>query len=178
MMIPLFAVLLAAAAQTPVDLAATRMVDLTHPLNAATIYWPTSPSTFKLERLSFGPTPGGWFYAANAFSAPEHGGTHIDAPVHFSELGQTVDAIPLGKLVAPAVVIDIVARAAADPDARLTPKEIDEFETAHGKIPQGAIVLLRTGWSRRWPDRNRSSDLGTTGVPLVGAMPEATAMVS
>src|ERR1041385_983749 len=102
-----------AAAQT-IDVASARIVDLTHPLNAQTIYWPTAPSTFKLEKLSYGKTPGGWFYSAYAFSAPEHGGTHLDAPIHFSEKGLTADKIPLKQLVAPAVVIDVTAKAKAN----------------------------------------------------------------
>ena len=139
-------------AQT-IDLARTRLVDLTHAFDSSTVYWPTAPSPFVLERLAFGPTPGGFFYAANAFSAPEHGGTHLDAPIHFAESRQTVDQIPLERLVAPAVVIDVTRQAAADPDYRLTRADVAAFESRHGRIPAGAIVLLRTGWSARWPDR-------------------------
>jgi kynurenine formamidase len=141
-----------AGAQT-IDLSTQRMVDLTHPLNARTIYWPTSPSTFQLERLSFGMTAGGWFYAANAFSAPEHGGTHLDAPIHFGEGRMTAEQIPLDRLVAPAVVIDVSARAARDADYRLTRQDVLDWEGRHGRIEPGTMVLLRTGWSRRWPDR-------------------------
>lgn len=141
-----------ARAQT-IDLARTRIVDLTHPFNAKTLYWPTSPSAFRLEQLFFGTTPGGFFYAANAFSAPEHGGTHIDAPIHFARSGLPVDRIPLERLVAPAVVIDVAAKADRDPDYRLTAQDVREFERRHRRIPAGSIVLLRTGWSRRWPDR-------------------------
>jgi len=135
------------------DLSRYRMVDLTHPLNAKTLYWPTSPTTFKLDQLSFGPTPGGWFYSSYAFSAPEHGGTHLDAPIHFGEGKLTVDRVPLEKLIGPAVVIDVAAKTRADGDYRLTRDDVVAFERAHGKIPAGAIVLLRTGWSTRWPDR-------------------------
>jgi kynurenine formamidase len=128
-------------------------VDLTHPLNAQTLYWPTSPTTFQLERLSYGPTEGGYFYSANAFSAPEHGGTHLDAPIHFSADGISAEQIPLANLVAPAVVIDVAERAAADADYRLTRADVEAWEARHGRIQPGTIVLLRTGWSRRWPDR-------------------------
>jgi kynurenine formamidase len=96
------------------DLLSNRLVDLTHSLNAQTLYWPTSPSTFKLERLSYGRTEGGWFYSANSFSAPEHGGTHLDAPIHFAEGRNTSDKIPIEQLIGRAVVIDISAKAAAD----------------------------------------------------------------
>jgi len=140
------------AAQT-LDLTRYRTVDLTHALNARTLYWPTSPTSFKLDTISFGPTPGGWFYSAYAFSAPEHGGTHLDAPIHFGEAHLTVDRIPLEKLIAPAVVIDVSAKTRNDADYRLTPEDVTAFERANGRIRAGTIVLLRTGWSARWPDR-------------------------
>jgi len=127
-------------------------VDLTHALDAGTLYWPTSPTRFVLDTLAQGPTPGGWYYSAFAFSAPEHGGTHLDAPIHFHEHGATTDQVGLGRLIAPAVVLDVTTQAAADPDYRLTVADVEAFEAAHGPIPAGAIVLLRTGWSSRWPD--------------------------
>jgi kynurenine formamidase len=135
------------------DLSRYRMVDLTHPFNEHTLYWPTSPTSFHLERLAWGATPGGYFYSANAYSAPEHGGTHMDAPIHFGEGQQTVDQVPLEHLVAPAVVIDVSARADADHDYRLTPDDVTAWESEHGRITPGTIVLLRTGWSRFYGDR-------------------------
>ena len=139
----------------PLDLSAYDIVDLTHALNERTIFWPTSPTTFKLERLSFGQTEGGWFYSANSFSMPEHGGTHLDAPIHFAEGRQTTDQIPLSLLVAPAVVIDVSEQANADPDYLLTAADVATWEATNDTVPSGAIVLLRTGWSRHWPDRLR-----------------------
>jgi len=136
-----------------VDPSRYELVDLTHAFNGKTIYWPTSPTTFALDTLSHGMTPGGWFYASNAFSAPEHGGTHLDAPIHFDSAGRTVEAVPLSQLVAPAVVIDVRNQAQADPDYRLTAEDVRAFERANGEIRPGTIVLLRTGWSLRWPDR-------------------------
>jgi kynurenine formamidase len=135
------------------DLSAYDIIDLTHALNERTIFWPTSPTTFQLDRLSYGQTEGGWFYSANSFSMPEHGGTHLDAPIHFAEGRQTTDRIPLDLLVAPAIVIDVSAQANADPDYLLTEADIAQWEAEHGTVPTGAIVLLRTGWSRHWPDR-------------------------
>ncbi|MGH7519272.1 MAG: cyclase family protein [Gemmatimonadales bacterium] len=140
------------SAQT-IDLSRYEMVDLTHALNARTVFWPTSEGGFELQRLAYGPTPGGYFYAANAFAMPEHGGTHLDAPIHFAEGGVTADRIPLDRLVLPAVVIDVSAQAAKDPDYRLTADDVQTFERGHGRIPAGAAVLLRTGWDERWPDR-------------------------
>ena len=134
------------------ELSDYRLVDLTHPYNEDTIYWPTSPSSFELTELSFGETPGGWFYSAYTVCTPEHGGTHLDAPIHFSASGSAVHAMPLEDLIAPAVLIDVSAEASVDPDYRLTVEDVLEFEARNGTIESGTIVLLRTGWSDRWPD--------------------------
>lgn len=138
-----------------VDLAESKFVDLSHVYDASTVYWPTDTRGFRLEVLSHGPSPGGYFYAANAFCTAEHGGTHLDAPIHFGEHGETADALPLERLIAPVAVIDVTERAAADPDYRLTLADLEAFEQEHGPIAKGEIVLLRTGWSARWPDRLR-----------------------
>ncbi len=154
---PSFLLLLVTACQPgpPIDLARVRMVDLTHALNASTIFWPTSPTRFTLDTLSNGMTPGGWFYAANTFASPEHGGTHLDAPRHFAQDQATTDQVPLQRLVAPAVVLDVTDSANANPDYLLSVADIEAFEQQHGAIPRGAIVLLRSGWSTRWPDVRR-----------------------
>lgn len=135
-----------------IDLSAYRIVDLTHAFNARTVNWPTSPTTFTLDRLAFGITEGGYFYAANSLCTPEHGGTHLDAPIHFAEGRRTTEQLPLEQLIGPAVVIDVSAKAAAEREYRLTPEDVGAFEREHGRIPARAIVLLRTGWSRHWPD--------------------------
>ena len=149
----LSAVLASCAHAGGIPLDGQRTVDLTHAFGMRTLYWPTATTGFMLERTSFGPTPGGWFYAANGFCAPEHGGTHLDAPIHFSATGQTADQVPLERLVAPAVVIDVRDRAAADPDYQLTAGDVLAWERRHGRIAEGSIVLLLTGWGRFWPDR-------------------------
>ena len=137
------------------DLSQYQLVDLTHAFNAQTIYWPTSTERFALKQDAYGQTPGGYFYSSNSFSTPEHGGTHLDAPIHFAAGKNTSDAIPLDRLVAPAVVIDVSSKAAADPDYRLTREDVLAFEQQHGQIAPGTIVLLRTDWSKRWPDRKQ-----------------------
>lgn len=134
------------------DVSAAELVDLTHAFDAQTIYWPTSPTRFELDTLSYGMTEGGWFYSANLLATPEHGGTHLDAPIHFSESGQDAATVPLDRLVGPAVVIDVTQQAGADADYRLTVADVDAWEAEHGRIEAGSIVLLRTGWSSRWPD--------------------------
>jgi kynurenine formamidase len=140
------------AAQT-IDVSRARAIDLTHPFNTQTIYWPTSPTSFTLDKLSFGKSEGGWFYSAFAYASPEHGGTHLDAPIHFAEKGRTADQIPLSQLIGPAVVIDISAKARSNPDYRLSLDDVRAFEKTNGPIKAGTIVLLRTDWSKRWPNR-------------------------
>lgn len=153
--------ILAAAVEAPAtqvpapDLRSARVVDLSHPFDATTLYWPTSPSSFELKRLASGKTPGGYFYSANSFCTPEHGGTHLDAPVHFAEKGRTADQIPLRQLIAPAAVLDVRGPAAKDPDYRLSLDDVRAWEARHGPIGAGTIVLLRAGWSSRWPNRKR-----------------------
>ena len=137
------------------DLSAVRVIDLSYAYDDDTLYWPTSPSPFELTELAYGPTDGGYFYAAYSFCTPEHGGTHIDAPVHFSEGGLTVGEVPVRRLIAPGVMIDVSQAATADPDYRLTEQDVRAWEDINGTIPAGAIVLLRTGWSHRWPDARR-----------------------
>ncbi|HKA35316.1 MAG TPA: cyclase family protein [Thermoanaerobaculia bacterium] len=164
---PLWTVLAAAvaaiavAAATPpssstlLDLSKAKVVDLTHAFDEKTIYWPNSPSTFKLQKLADGATEGGYYYRMNSFCAPEHGGTHLDAPSHFAKDGWAADQIPLAKLVSRGVVIDVTKQAAANPDYRLTAADLRAWETKHGSVPAGSIVLLRTGWGSRWPDRKK-----------------------
>ncbi|HEY0871958.1 MAG TPA: cyclase family protein [Vicinamibacterales bacterium] len=135
-----------------IDISRYTIVDLSHAYGPSTVFWPTSPTKFELHQLAFGMTPGGYFYSANSFATPEHGGTHIDAPIHFSSKGRTLEQIPLDQLMGPAVVIDVTSRAAADRDYRLTPEDVVQFERRHGTITRGTIVLLRTGWSRHWPN--------------------------
>jgi kynurenine formamidase len=143
------------AAPSAPDLRTARVVDLSHPFDERTLYWPTAPSGFKLERLHYGQTDGGFFYSAYAFCAPEHGGTHLDAPIHFGQGRWSADQVPVDRLVRPAIVIDVAAAAAADADHRLSVDELKAWEARHGRIPEGAIILLRTGWSARWPDKRR-----------------------
>ena len=143
------------APRPPLDLDRARVVDLTHSFDGKTLYWPNAPGGFELQRLAHGKTPGGWFYAANAYRAPEHGGTHLDAPVHFAEGRDTADAVPLARLILPSVVVDVAAKTAADPDYRLSAEDVMAWERTNGRIPVGCAVLLRTGWSSRWPDRKR-----------------------
>jgi kynurenine formamidase len=145
-----------------------RWIDLTWPFSAETIYWPTEEDGFRHDTLSFGMTDGGYFYSAYEFSGAEHGGTHIDAPIHFAEGGEAVDEVGLDHLIAPTVVVDVTA--SAGPDYLVSVADLEAFEADHGVIPDGAIVLLRTGWGARYGDR--TSYLGTdlTGPDAVSEL--------
>lgn len=139
----------AAAAEVPFT--GGRWVDLTHDFSADTVYWPTATG-FALEVEFKGITPKGYFYAANRYRASEHGGTHLDSPIHFARDRQTVDQIPLERLTGLAVVVDVSAAAAKDPDYQVSVADLKAWEAKHGEIPAEAIVLLRTGQARHWPD--------------------------
>lgn len=169
-------VLLAAQSCGPQERAAERLfseqarwIDLTYPFNSQTIYWPTSRG-FSLEKVAEGITPGGYYYAANNISMAEHGGTHLDAPVHFAQGRHTTDQIPLEQLMGPVVVVDVAAKAAANADYLITVGDLEAFEAEHGRIPDGAIVLFRTGWGSRWPDRERYLGTAVSGEQAVAQL--------
>lgn len=131
-----------------------RWFDLTHDFSEETIYWPTADA-FKKTEVFHGHTEAGYFYAANNFSAAEHGGTHIDAPIHFYEGRHTVDQIPVDQLIAAGVVIRIVDRVQANRNYQLTVQDILAWENVHGLIPDQSIVLIDTGSSHLWPDKEK-----------------------
>ena len=126
-------------------------VDLTHALSADSVFWPTA-QPFELTTVSEGETDAGYYYSAYAFSAAEHGGTHIDAPKHFARGRRGVDEIPLTQLIGEAVVVDVSTQSDDDRDHQIGTAEITAWEAVHGRIPDAAIVLFRTGFSRYWPD--------------------------
>lgn len=143
------------------------IVDLSHSYGADTVFWPTA-EPFKMTVVNDGVTPAGFYYAANNFSMAEHGGTHLDAPVHFAQDRHAVDEIPLEKLVGPAVVVDVTAQSSKDADYQVTTADLERFESVHGRIPDGSILLIRTGFSSRWPDAARylgTAERGAAAVP-------------
>lgn len=134
------------------DLETAELVDLSYPYDESTLYWPTSPSHFELEELANGVSEGGYYYSAYVLGTPEHGGTHIDAPIHFAENAATTAEVPLEQLMGPGIVIDVSDQADADRDYRLDLATVEAWEARNGPVPRGAIVILRTGWGSRWPD--------------------------
>jgi Putative cyclase len=123
------------------DVSGGQWIDLTHPFNAETVYWPTA-KTFEKETVFAGRTD--YYYTAYNFAAAEHGGTHLDAPIHFAEGALTADQLPVSQLIGPGVVVDVTQQAAEDVDDLVMPSDIEAHERAHGRIPEGAIVLINT----------------------------------
>src|SRR5262245_1778875 len=144
-------------------------IDLSHDYSEQTIFWPTA-DRFKLEKVSAGMTPQGYYYAANNFSTSEHGGTHLDAPVHFAEGHRSVDQIPIDRLVGAAIVVDITAACRDQPDYRATMADFTAWERSNGEIPVGTIVLIRTGYSHFWPDATRYLGTAERGAAAVARL--------
>lgn len=141
-------------------------VDLTHDYAAETLYWPTAPG-FDLTVESRGEAEGGYWYEAYSFRGAEHGGTHIDAPVHFAKGKRSVEAIPLTDLIGPASVIDVAPAAREDANYQVTVADIKAWERRHGALQDGAIVLLRTGYGALWPDAARYLGTARRGAEAV-----------
>lgn len=166
------AAILSAGCSRPGDVPAKpegRWVDLTHALAEDSPFWPTAEG-FKHEVASYGPTPGGWFYSSYNLHLSEHGGTHLDAPIHFAAGKQTADQIPLERLIGPAAVIDVSKQSAANRDYRFTVVDLENWEKANGRLPDGAIVLFHTGFSKYWPDRERYMGTDERGADAVAKL--------
>ena len=146
-----------------------RLVDLTHPFNAKTIYWPTEKG-FQFQLGDNGLKPRGYYYAANRFTTAEHGGTHLDAPRHFSANGQTAEQIPLERLVGEAAVIDVTQACAADDTYLVSIDDLMAWEAAHGRQLRGLIVLLQTGWAERWGDRTAYLGTAQQGLEAIAEL--------
>ena len=130
-----------------------KLIDLSHAYSDETVYWVTAEE-FELDTVFKGETDKGFYYCANNFSTAEHGGTHIDAPIHFAEKGQTVDEIPLEKLIGPAIKIDVSSKTYNNSDYLIKIDDLLEWENSERiKIPNGSIVLLETGFSKYYPDK-------------------------
>jgi kynurenine formamidase len=155
---------LTAATPAAAGIDETKLVDLSYPLDEHTVFWPTN-RPFTWERTAWGKTAQGHWYASAEFSMSEHGGTHIDAPIHFGEGRRSVDEIPLQKLIAPAVVVDVRPSVAGNHDYRLSREDLERWESRHGPIQEGAVVLMLTGWGQGWPDKARYLGSATPSDP-------------
>ena len=136
------------------DFFGKRVIDLTYSFNENTIYWPTAQS-FKHEQVAWGMSKAGYWYSSSNYSASEHGGTHLDAPIHFAEERWTSDEIPVEQFMGPVFVIDVSEKCAKNADYQLSVEDIKEWESTNGTIPEHSIVLIRTGWGKFWPDKKK-----------------------
>lgn len=149
-------------------LANGKWIDLTYDFSETTIYWPNNPSGFKLHTQFNGITAGGFFYASNEFYAPEHGGTHLDAPLHFAKGKWSTDQIPVEQLTGTAVVIDVSVKTKNNPDYQISVSDVETWEKNHETIPAGSFLLFRTGWGKFYPDKAKylgTADKGDTAIP-------------
>lgn len=153
-------------------------IDLSYDFSSETPYWPTADS-FHLEEVAHGFSDRGYFYSSNNYSASEHGGTHIDAPIHFAENKWTVDEIPLEQLMGPAAVIDVREAVSGNRDYLVNIADFEQWEEIHGEIPEGAILFLLTGHGKYWPDAKTYLGTADRGVAAIaklhfpGLSPEA-----
>jgi kynurenine formamidase len=151
-------------------LAEGKWIDLTYSFSDSTLYWPNNPTGFKLDTQINGITPAGFYYSSNTFSAPEHGGTHLDAPLHFAQGKQSVDQVPLENLTGYAVVIDVSEKALKDRDYLISVNDVEHWEKKNEKIPGETIVLFRTGYGQYYPDAKKyfGTDMkGANAIPLL-----------
>ena len=153
------------------------VVDLSHEYSDSAIFWPTAEG-FRLEKVADGVTPQGYYYAANNFASAEHGGTHVDAPVHFAQGKWSVEQIPPQQMIGGAAVVDVSSSAAAQPDYQVSVADLEAWEKTHGSL-NGTIVLIRTDYSKRWPDAAKylgTAERGEAAVAKLhfpGVHPEA-----
>ncbi|WP_082859188.1 cyclase family protein [Microbulbifer sp. Q7] len=159
-----------------------RWVDLSHDFSADTLFWPTADK-FAKSTVFAGETDKGYYYSAYNLETAEHGGTHVDAPVHFARGHTSVDKIPLEQLIGPGIVIRVADRVGtqetADRNYRISIADIERWEQRHGKIERGTIVLFDTGNAQYWPDAETYMGTAERGEAAVaklnfpGLSPEA-----
>lgn len=136
-------------------LASGQWIDLSYDFSDKTLYWPNNPTGFKLDTQFNGNTPAGYYYSSNAFFTPEHGGTHLDAPVHFAKEKWSSDQIPLQNLLGEAVVIDVSTNVGGNADYLVSIDDVTAWEKTNGNIPGDAIVFFKTGWGKFYPDAEK-----------------------
>jgi kynurenine formamidase len=147
-----------------------KWIDLTYAFSEETLYWPNNATGFMLKTQFDGITEGGFYYSSFAFCAPEHGGTHLDAPVHFAEGKQAADQVPLENLAGHAVVIDVSEKALQNPDYLITTADVLNWEKQHGRIPDASIILFRTGYGQFYPDAKKYFGTDERGAEAVSKL--------
>lgn len=155
-------------------------IDLSHSYDSSTLYWPNNRKGFEHITDADGKTALGYYYSSYSICTPEHGGTHLDAPIHFAENKLTVDQLPLSSLTGNAVLIDVSKKALANRDYQIRIEDIESWEKENGRIPDNTIILFRTGYGQFYPNRKKSFGTSKTGVEAIpelhfpGIFPETT----
>lgn len=129
-----------------------KWIDLTYSFSDKTLYWPNNPKGFTMDTLFEGMTEKGFYYSSYGFYAPEHGGTHLDAPVHFAQGKRSVDQLSLDQLTGEAVVIDVSQKASRDRDFQIQVEDVTAWEAQYGTLPEDVIIFFRTGYGDHYPD--------------------------
>ncbi len=163
-------IILLVACSNPASKNSSTLIDLTYTLDSSTLFWPNNTSGFE-HILDFkGKTQKGYYYSSYKICTPEHGGTHLDAPIHFAEGKQSVEQIPLNNLCGEAIVIDISESALANRDYLISINDITNWEKTNGELPQKIIILFRTGYGKFYPNRKEyfGTELkGDTAIPFL-----------
>src|SRR5687767_2340526 len=132
-----------------------KWIDLGYEFSAQTLYWPNNPTGFRLDTVSEGTTAAGFYYSSFAFNAPEHGGTHLDAPIHFAAHGLSAEKLSLDQLTGDAVAIDVSVKALKNRDYLISVSDITEWEIRNQTIKENTIVLFKTGYGQFYPDAEK-----------------------
>jgi kynurenine formamidase len=149
------------------------LVDLSHTLSPDFPFIPVQGKTFAF-RITPIATLADNGVNANKWELTEHNGTHLDAPLHFAADGVAIDQIPIAALFVPAAVIDLHERAAHDPDAHLRVEDVLQWESVHGRLPDGAALFVFTGWDARAVDPTAFLNLDANGTMHFPGVDEAT----
>ena len=144
----------------------SRWIDLTYAFDENSVYWPTNVS-YTHDTVSYGINDNGYFYSSFKFAAEEHGGTHFDAPIHFGENKNTIEKVPLSQLYGHGVVVDVSESASQNADYLVGVEDFADWEARNGRMPDGAIVLLRTGHGRFYHDRDKYLGTSLTGAEAI-----------
>jgi kynurenine formamidase len=157
----------------------SKWIDLTYTFDSTTLYWPNNLCGFEHKEDFNGITPAGFYYSSYSISTPEHGGTHMDAPIHFAKDHFSVEQVPLSSLSGRGIVVDVSEKALKNRDYLITVADLQDWEKANGEIKTGTIILFRTGYGQFYPDREKyfgSPLKGEAAIPLLhfpGISPEA-----
>jgi len=159
------------AAMSPSHVAAKeKLIDMTFTFSEDSIYWPTD-KPFTPKTVFKGVSDGGWWYASNEYAASEHGGTHADAPIHFSQTGRTIGQVPLQEWIGPAVKIDVTKKCRSNRDYQLGVEDILAWEKKHGRIPKRAWVVMYSGLDDRcYPNRKEVLGTDKTGKEAIAEL--------